>query len=136
MTEQEMAGAGLLAGFGLMMLAIWFAIALVLFASIWKLFTKAGQPGWAAIIPFYNTYVMVVPICGLHIMWFIFFFVPVLNMVASIYLPFKLASAYGKGAGFGIGLILLPFIFLPLLAFGSSTWVGAGDAQAAPAPAA
>ena len=132
MSEQELAiGAGL-AGLGAMMFIIWLGIAAIFVVSMWKLFTKAGQPGWAAIVPVYNSYVMIGPVCGMSIMWFIFMFVPLLNLAAALYIPIKLAEAFGKGVGFGIGILLLPIVFLPILAFGDSTWVGGGNETNSP----
>lgn len=89
----------------------------------WKLFTKAGRPGWAAIIPFYNYYVMFDIAWGNGIL-FLLMIVPFVNFVVKIILMVKLASAYGKGGGFAVGLIFLPIIFLPILAFGDSNYIG------------
>lgn len=104
---------------------------LVLMASMWKIFTKAGQPGWAAIIPIYNLVVML-QIVGRELWWFILFLFPVLNFVAAVVLAVDLAKSFGKGIGYAAGLILLPIVFYPLLAFGSAQYVGPGGVQAYP----
>lgn len=102
----------------------------VLLVAMWKLFTKAGKPGWASIVPIYNTIVLL-EICGRPIWWIALFFIPVVNSVVGIILYFDLAKAFGKGVGFGLGILFLPIIFLPLLAFGDARYVGAGGAAAA-----
>ncbi len=104
-------------------------LSVLMIASTWKIFTKAGEPGWAAIVPFYNLWVLM-KVNGLGVVWFILLFVPVIQVVALIYAPFALAKSFGKGAGFGIGLLLLGYIFFPLLAFGGSTYVGPGGKSA------
>ena len=90
----------------------------------WKLFTKAGEPGWAAIIPFYSNYVLFKIAFGNG--WlFLLCLVPIVNIVINIMLFFKLSKAFGHGVGFGLGLLFLSPIFLLILAFGSSEYVGA-----------
>ncbi len=99
-------------------------LAVVLIIANWKIFSKAGEPGWAAIVPFYNQYVLFKITLGQG--WlFLLCLVPVVNVVMSIIVIFKLASAFGKGIGFGFGLLFLSPIFLMILAFGSSEYIGA-----------
>jgi len=105
--------AGFLLGFTL----VWLVITLLLVASVWKVFVKAGQPGWAAIIPIYNLFVLV-KIAGKPAWWFILLLIPVVNLLVFI----ALAERFGKGAGFGIGLGLLSPIFFPILGFGDSQY--------------
>lgn len=81
----------------------------------------AGQPGWSSIIPIYNLIVWL-RIVGRPLWWIILFFVPFVNIVISIIITYQLAKVFGKGVGFTIGLILLPFIFYPILAFGQATY--------------
>lgn len=90
----------------------------------WKIFTKAGEPGWACIVPIYNCYVLFKIAFGNGWM-FLLLLVPIVNAVFAIMLLFKLAKAFGHGAGFGFGLLFLSPIFLMILAFGSSEYVGA-----------
>jgi len=107
-----------------------FYIALIIFMVVvyWKIFEKAGQPGWASIVPFYNTYVLIVNILQMPPIWFWLLLVPCANIVVLLILifmiPFKLAEKFGKDTGFAIGLLLLGFIFLPILAFGDARYRG------------
>jgi ABC-type sulfate transport system permease subunit len=104
------------------------AIAVVMIVGMWKVFTKAGQPGWAVLIPIYNTYVML-KIAGKPWWWLlVIMFVPLVGLIFAIMAIAALAKQFGKGAGFAVGLILLPFVFWPMLGFGS--------AQYTPVPAA
>ena len=86
----------------------------VMVASLWKIFTKAGQPGWAAIVPFYNIYVLTCEISKREILWFLLLFVPFVNIVASVLNSIELAKKFGKSDGFGIGLAFLGPIFYPI----------------------
>ena len=89
----------------------------------WKIFTKAGEPGWAAIIPIYNVIVLL-KIAGKPVWWIILMLIPLVNFVISIFVAAGLAKNFGKGTGFVVGLVLLPFIFYPILAFGSAHYRG------------
>lgn len=91
-------------------------IAVVIIVSLWRVFEKAGQPGWAAIVPIYNGYVLC-EIAGKPGWWVVLFFVPIANIVVAILVGLGIAEEFGRGVGFAIGLILLPFIFYPILAF-------------------
>lgn len=100
------------------------AIAVVALVGMWKIFVKAGKPGWGAIVPFYNMYCMFEMAFGNG--WlFLLLFVPCVNGIMSIIWCFKLAKAFGHGVGFGFGLLFLAPIFLLILAFGDSQYVGA-----------
>jgi hypothetical protein len=112
---------GAIAALGIIFFLIPLLIVLVTIAGMWKVFTKAGQPGWAAIIPIYNVYILVTEIAGRDILW----------VVLSIVIPFAIvvplidvAKAFGKGTGYGIGLWLFSFIFFPLLGFGDARYRG------------
>lgn len=102
-------------------------IAVIGIVANWKLFSKAGKPGWASIVPVYNMVVQF-QIVGLSPWLLLLYIVPGLNVIAAIVLgimmPFRLAKSYGKGVGFGFGLLFLSFIFNLILAFGSSEYVG------------
>ena len=126
METQSTAAAGV--GGGVML--VWLVVLVVVIVSCWKVFTIAGQPGWASIIPFYNVYVLLT-IVGKPGWWLLLFFIPLVNLVISIIVYLELAKRFGKGGGFAVGLILLPIVFLPILAFGSATYT-----PAAPAPSA
>lgn len=99
------------------------ALALVVFiiVAMWKVFTKAGQPGWGVIIPIYNVYLLC-KIAGKPGWWVLLMFIPFVNFVVGIFIALGVAESFGKGAGFGIGLFFLPFIFYPILAFGDATY--------------
>ncbi len=87
----------------------------------WQLYVKAGEPGWASIVPLYNAYVMV-KFLGRPWWWLILLFVPIVSIVFAIILMFDLAKCFGKSAGFAIGLILLFPIFYPILALGDAEY--------------
>ncbi|MHB1003316.1 MAG: DUF5684 domain-containing protein [Thermoleophilia bacterium] len=97
------------------------AIIVFLIAAMWKVFVKAGQPGWAAIVPIYNIYIML-QIAGRPGWWLLLMFVPFVNFVVQIIVALDIARNFGKSTGFGIGLILLSPIFYPILGFGSATY--------------
>lgn len=102
-------------------------IVIVFYALIivgnWRIFEKAGLEGWKAIIPFYNAYCMSKIVFGSG-WWFLLSFIPYANIVYYIVLRILLAQAFGKGAGFSVGTVLLPFVFLPILGLGESEYVG------------
>jgi hypothetical protein len=116
-------GGAAAAGIGIVMGLVWLAVAVLLIASMWKVFVKAGEPGWAAIVPIYNL-VILLKIIGKPAWWVILMLIPFVNFVIAIILSLGLAQAFGKSAGFGIGLLLLPFIFYPILGFGSARYQG------------
>ncbi|MBQ8198192.1 MAG: hypothetical protein IJZ76_02045 [Lachnospiraceae bacterium] len=99
------------------------AVSILSIIGMWKMFAKAGKPGWAAIVPFYNMY------CLFEIGWgngwmFLLMFVPCVGIVFQIILFFKLASAFGRGVGFGFGLLFLTPIFYMILGFGEADYIG------------
>jgi hypothetical protein len=103
--------------------ACWLAFLILILASSWVIFAKAGKPGWAALIPIYNAIVLL-EIIGRPLWWIVLFLIPLVNIVITIIVAIDTAKSFGKGAGFGIGLWLLSFIFYPLLAFGDATYRG------------
>lgn len=98
-------------------------IALVLFVivSLWRVFQKAGQPGWGILIPIYNLYLLL-QIAGKPGWWILLYLIPLVNIVVGIIVDIEIAKNFGKDASFGIGLFFLGFIFFPILAFGSATY--------------
>jgi hypothetical protein len=104
-------------------LIIAFALMIFMIAAVWKVFSKAGEPGWAAIVPIYNVIVLL-KIAGKPLWWIILFIIPVANLIVAILAGIGLAKNFGKGDGFGVGLALLPIVFYPILGFGSATFVG------------
>ena len=91
--------------------------------AMWKIFTKAGKPGWHSIIPFLNMYDLV-EISGYNGWMFLLFFVPIANIVIIILSYVGLAKKFGKSTGFAIGLIFLSIIFECILAFGDAEYQG------------
>ncbi|TGK39128.1 DUF5684 domain-containing protein [Leptospira andrefontaineae] len=115
---EESSGSGI----GLVITAIvYIAILGVFLFSFWKIFEKAGRPGWAGIIPIYNLYVLM-EIVGRPGWWFILFFVPCVGLVISILVAIDLAKSFGKTAGYAVLFIF--GIGYPILAFSDSKYVG------------
>ena len=102
---------------------LWIALVVLAIVGVWKVFTKAGHPGWAAFVPFYNVYIML-KIAGRPGWWLLLFLVPVVNVVIAIIMSIDIAKAFGKGTGFGVGLALLGSIFYPILGLGDATYQG------------
>ena len=90
---------------------------------MWIIFRKAGKPGWAAIVPFYNLYVLFDITWGSG-MRFLLMLIPIYNIILSIQTQIRLAKAFGKGGGFAAGLIFLPYVFVPILAFSGASYQG------------
>ncbi len=102
--------------------SVWIAlIFLISILPMWKIFEKAGEDGWKAIIPIYNT-VVLLKICGLNPWLIILSFIPYVSLILSIVIWYKLSKAFDKGIGFTLGLIFLDIIFLFILAFGDSEY--------------
>jgi Family of unknown function (DUF5684) len=120
---QNNAGGAVGAIVGLIVLAIYLAIIILVIAGMWKMFVKAGQPGWGAIIPIYNVY-LILKLVGRPAWWLILYFVPIANIVVAVIIAIDLAKSFGKGGGFAVGLFFLGFIFIPILGFGSAEYQG------------
>jgi hypothetical protein len=95
---------------------------ILMIASQWVIFSKAGKPGWASIVPIYNIIVLF-DIIKKPGWWFIMFFIPIVNIIFMVKLTHALSVAFGKGAGFTAGLIFFGIIFYPILAFGDAKYV-------------
>lgn len=102
---------------------VYFAIIVLFVAAGWKIFTKAKKPGWAIIIPFYSTIVML-EIIKRPVWWLLLFFVPFVNIIIAFIVVMDLAKAFGRSTAFGI---ILLFFFSPIgmliLAFGKSKYM-------------
>jgi hypothetical protein len=109
---------------GLLILVIELAVIVAIIAGIWKVFAKAGKPGWAAIVPIYNVIVLL-EIAGKPLWWIILFFIPFVNIIMAILVGIAVAKNFGKSDAFGVGLGLLGFIFYPILGFGDAQYQGA-----------
>ncbi|HZE94451.1 MAG TPA: DUF5684 domain-containing protein [Gemmatimonadales bacterium] len=92
-------------------------------AAMWKVFEKAGQPGWAAIIPIYNLIVLI-QIAGKPIWWILLYFIPIVSLIVGIIVLHNISVNFGKGVGFTLGLIFLSPIFFPILAWGDAEYRG------------
>ncbi|MBK5258031.1 MAG: signal peptidase I [Thermoanaerobaculia bacterium] len=103
------------------MMIIWLAVIVVMIAAMWKVFVKAGEPGWAALVPIYNIVVML-KIAGKPAWWVILFLIPFVNLVMAIIMSLAIAKNFGKGTGFGLGLAFLSPIFYPMLAWGDARY--------------
>lgn len=115
---------GLLAVGGFFWL-IYIAFIVLLIVAMWKIYTKADKPGWAAIIPFYNIYVLL-EIVGRPGWWLILYFIPFVNIVVWAIVQLDLSKSFGHGLGYAFGLILVPGIFHMILGFGGDTYKGPG----------
>ena len=104
---------------------IYLAIIVLIIASMWTVFSKAGKPGWASIIPIYNLIVLL-EVVGKPWWWLLLMLIPIVNIIILIIVYHNLSLSFGKGGGFTVGLILLGFIFLPILAFSDVTYIGPG----------
>lgn len=111
------------AGIGAVYTIICLIVAVAAVIGMWKVFVKAGEPGWAILIPIYNAYVLFKITWGKGII-FLLMCIPVVNFVVMIMTYVKLAKAFGKGIGFAIGLLFLSPIFLIMLGFGDAQYEG------------
>lgn len=102
---------------------LYLGVVVLVIAGMWKTFTKAGQPGWACLIPIYNIYVMT-QIAGKPGWFILLYLVPLVNIWAAIVVLHGISTKFGQGVGFTLGLIFLPFIFYPMLGFGSAQYQG------------
>ena len=110
-------------GIGIVGWLFYMAIITLMLVSMWKVYVKAGKPGWSCLIPVYNTLVML-EIVGKPWWYLLLLLIPVVNIVLWIMISLDMARVFGKGSGFGIGLAFLPMIFYPILAFGDAKYQG------------
>lgn len=102
---------------------IYLAIIVLMIVSMWKIFTKAKKPGWAIFIPIYNIIVLL-EIVGKPWWWLLLMLIPIVNIVFAIWVTNLLSKSFGHSEGFTIGLILLAFVFIPILGLGDSKYIG------------
>ncbi|MFM6953431.1 MAG: DUF5684 domain-containing protein [Sphingobacteriaceae bacterium] len=105
------------------------AIIIIVIAGMWKTYEKAGQPGWACIVPIYNILILL-KIVGKPWWWILLFLVPLVNLVFIIWVTNLVSKSFGKSEGFTVGLVLLGFIFYPILGFGDATYQGPSAVEA------
>jgi hypothetical protein len=102
---------------------VWLAVIILVIGGVWKTFTKADQPGWAALIPFYNFYIML-KIGDNEWWWLLALFVPIVNFYAMYKIFAGVSKAFGHGVGFALGLWFLSVVFWPYLGFSDTTYQG------------
>lgn len=109
------------------MMKIWIfliiSFSILMIISSWKIFEKAGYPGWASLIPFYNTFVLL-DIIGKPWWWFFLLIIPFVNIIFSIWMMNLLSKSFGKDEGFTLGLLFIPFVFYPILGLGDAEYRG------------
>jgi len=110
-------------GASVILVLVYIAVLVVYVVAAWTIFTKAGKPGWACLIPFYNYYVLL-KIVGRPGWWLILYFIPIVNFVIFIIVMLDLSKSFGHGTPYALGLIFLGFIFALMLAFGPSRYLG------------
>ncbi len=99
------------------------AVAIFELASMWKVFTKAGKPGWASLIPIYNA-IVILDIAGRPLWWILLYLIPGVNIVIACIVSHAISKSFGHDIGFTLGLIFLGGIFIPILAWGDSQYLG------------
>ena len=100
-------------------LVVWFVVTVPGVLLGWLgVFPKAGRSRWAALVPLYNIYVLVVGVARLSVLWYVLVWVPVVQIIAAILVNVEVAKRFGRSEAFGLGLALLGFIFYPILGFG------------------
>jgi uncharacterized membrane protein YhaH (DUF805 family) len=107
----------------LLFIVFFLAVVVAQIAGLWLTFSKARQPGWAAIVPIYNTYIML-KVAGRPGWWLLLYVIPIVSLYPAIQVPIDIAKSFGKGTGFGLGLVFLPFVFFPLLGFSDAQYQG------------
>jgi len=98
-------------------------ITIICIVGTWKMFKKAGKPGWGCLIPFYNIYLLL-RIAGKPGWWLLLLFIPLVNLYVLVVMAINIAKAFGKGMGFAIGLLFLGVLFYAILGFGDAQYVG------------
>ena len=103
------------------------AVCVAMIAGMWKVFVKAGQPGWGCLVPIYNV-ILLLGMAGKPTWWIVLFLIPIVSLVAAVLVSIEIAKKFGQGTGYGIGLALLPMFFYPMLGFGDAQYQGAKPA--------
>jgi len=121
-SQSTIALIGMILG-GLVAFVVWLVVMIAVVGGVWKAFAKAGKPGWASLVPIYNTIVLL-DIVHKPIWWFLLLCIPIVNAIVAIIVIFSVARVYGRSGLFGLGLLVLPVVFWPILGWGSSRYVG------------
>ena len=123
---------------GAILILIYLAVIILILAGYWKMFEKAGKSGaWVLIIlvPIAGPFIFLyhyLQIAGRPGWWLILMIIPIVNIVIAVIVAIDIAKVFGRGVGTALGLIFLPFIFIPILGFGSAQYVGPAAAASAP----
>jgi hypothetical protein len=105
----------------LLLLLIELGLVALILTSLWKIVAKSGEPGWAGIVPIYNMMILA-KIGGKPIWWGALVLIPIAGIIFQIWIWNRVVKSFGQSEGFTVGVVLLPFIFLPILAFGKSQY--------------
>lgn len=100
---------------------LWLVVAIILIAANWKLFTKAGKPGWAVLIPIYNV-IVYLQIVDKPVWWIVLFFIPIVNFVITIIVLLAFVQKFGKPGWHVVLALFLGVIYFPYLAFSSAEY--------------
>ncbi|MBS1520368.1 MAG: hypothetical protein JST50_05190 [Bacteroidetes bacterium] len=122
------AAAGIIAIISALIIPI-IIIWVIMIISHWKIYEKAGKPGWAAIIPIYNIIVLL-EIIGKPVWWILLLLIPCVNIVFAVWMTNLLSKSFGQSEGFTVGLLLLGVVFYPILAFGNYQYLGPSAKEA------
>jgi hypothetical protein len=122
-TAMDAADMGMGIGVYIVLGIIYLGVIVFMTCSMIGIYIKAGKPWWAAIVPIYNI-VVLMEIVGKPLWWILVFFIPLANIVAIFMVTHSLSKSFGKDVGYTLGLILLAFVFYPMLAFGSARYQG------------
>lgn len=105
----------------IVLVLLYLAVIVLVIAGMLKTFEKANQPGWGCIVPVYNV-ILLLKVAGKPISWLILMIIPIVGLIPAALIPLAIAKNFGQRSGFGLGLILLPFIFYPILGFGDAEY--------------
>ena len=123
---------GSIVGFNIAIVGVVFIVLPVVLLVIptWRIYVKAGEPGWSAIVPLFSQYTLCT-VVGRPVWWLIWLLIPYVNFVFWLIFAMDLARVFSRSKGFGIGIWLLPFVFLPILGYGSAEYTAPTGVSAA-----
>ena len=121
--------SGVLTGIGTSAIIGYLFFLVLTWAGLWKMFEKAGKPGWASIIPIYNLIVLI-EIVGKPMIWIVWLIIPCVNIIFAVWITNLLFKSFGKSEAYTIGSFFVPFIVYPLVGFGDSKYLGPSAREA------